>query len=132
MQARPGVLTVEVAWPPYSGKNRTKDETREFFDAFAPAYRYQVDRYLRPSLEGNGKKAPSPLMTWWLLLYVFSMISRYRPGQWNKLLDLDKSECAVALDYALGEAISVLPHLVLEGLDNSPCLLRKPMMISDF
>jgi hypothetical protein len=71
-------------------------------------------------------------MTWWLLLYVLSMISRYRPGPWNKLLDLDKSEYAVSLDYALEEAISVLPHLVLEGLDNRPWLLRKPMMMTEF
>jgi hypothetical protein len=84
-------LEVKVAWP-YPGTNLTRDETREFFDAFAPAYRYEMNRYLRPSVEGNGKKPPSPLMTWWLLLYTLSMISRYRPGQWTKLLDLDKSE----------------------------------------
>lgn len=59
-------------------------------------------------------------MTWWLLLYVFSMISRYRPAKWIKLLDLDKSKHAVPLQFALQEAITVLPHLVLEGLDNRP------------
>ena len=131
VEAGTGSLEVTVAWPPYSGKNLTRTETRNFFDSFAPAYRYEVERYLRPSVEGSRKKPPSPLMTWWLLLYILSMISRYRPGQWNKLLDLDKSEYAVSLDYALEEAISVLPHLVLEGLDNRPWLLRKPMMMSE-
>lgn len=130
VEAGTSALSVKISWP-YSGKNLTRAETRKFFDEFAPAYRYELDRYLRPSVEGDGKKAPSPLMTWWLLLYVLSMVSRYRPGQWNKLLDLDKSEYAVSLDYALQEAISVLPHLVLEGLDDGPWLLRKPMMMID-
>ena len=66
-----------------------------------------------------------------LLLYVFSMISRYQPAKWIKLLDLDKSKYAVPLQYALQEVISVLPHLVLEGLDNHPWLLPKPMMFGE-
>jgi hypothetical protein len=97
-----------------------------FLNSLAPCYRYEGQRYLRPSIGRDGNKPPSPLMTWWLLLYVFSMISRYRPGQWNKLLDLDKSEYAAPITYALEEVFSVLPHLILEGLDNKPWLLRKP------
>jgi hypothetical protein len=124
-------LQVKIAWP-YPGRNLTKDETREFFDALAPAYRHVGDRYLRPSIEQHGKRPPSPLMTWWLLLYVFSMISRYQPANWTKLLDLDKSGYAAPLQYALQEAISVLPHLVLEALDNQSWLLPKPMLITDY
>ena len=71
-------------------------------------------------------------MTWWLLLYIFSMVARYQPANWTKLLDLDKSPYAAPLQYALQEAISILPHLVLEALDGSPWLLSKPMMMADF
>jgi YaaC-like Protein len=71
-------------------------------------------------------------MAWWLLLYVLSMVSRYQPAKWIKLLDLDKSKYAVPLQYALQEAISALPHLVLEALDNRSWLLPKPMMMFDW
>ena len=66
-------------------------------------------------------------MTWWLLLYSFSMLARYQPRKWVQLLDLDKSESAVPLQYALELALSVIPHLVLEALDGKPRLLSKPV-----
>jgi hypothetical protein len=128
-----GRAEVRVVWPRggRDGDWLTRDEVREFFAAVAPAYRYSVDRYIRPSVEGNGRKAPRPLMTWWLLLYIFSMMSRYQPVKWTKLLDLDRSEYAVPLQFALQEAIPILPHLVLEGLDKQPWLLPRPMMFGD-
>lgn len=121
-------LQVNIAWP-YPGQNLTHEETRQFFDGIAPAYRYTSERYLRPSIEGDDKKPPSPLMTWWLLLYTFSMLSRYQPVKWTTILDQDRSPYAAAVLYALQEAISVLPHLVLEALDGSPWLLPKPMLM---
>lgn len=40
-------------------------------------------------------------MSWWLLLYSFSILARYEPRRWMKLLDLDTSKVAVLLRYAL-------------------------------
>ncbi|AYF26839.1 hypothetical protein CSH63_05080 [Micromonospora tulbaghiae] len=34
------------------------------FDQIAPAYRYVDERYLRPSVDGQGGQSPSPFMTW--------------------------------------------------------------------
>ena len=34
---------------------------------------------------------------------------------------------AAALEYAMDIALEVVPHLVLEGLDQEPLLLAKPM-----
>jgi hypothetical protein len=95
------------------------------FDRIAPEYRYRGSRYLRPSIEGNGRPPPTPLMTWWLLLYSFSMLARYFPRQWVAMLDLDSSPYAVSLQYACEVALTVIPHLVLEALDCQPLLLSR-------
>ena len=54
------------------------------------------------------------------------MLARYHPREWTKLLELDKTKTAVLLQYALAEALTVVPHLVLEALDRKPFLLAKP------
>ncbi|GIJ30734.1 hypothetical protein Vqi01_58960 [Micromonospora qiuiae] len=97
------------------------------FDEVAPAYRYVEERFLRPSLDDQSGRPPSALMTWWAILYTFSMLSRYRPREWAAALDIDKSRAAHRLEYCLDLALDVLPHLVLEALDGEPMLLAKPM-----
>ncbi|CAM5598061.1 putative protein OS=Streptomyces fumanus OX=67302 GN=GCM10018772_24650 PE=4 SV=1 [Streptomyces fumanus] len=66
-------------------------------------------------------------MSWWLILYTFSMLARYQPRKWSEALDVDKSANAAALEYALEITLEVIPHLVLEGLDQEPVLLARPM-----
>lgn len=68
-------------------------------------------------------------MTWWLLLYSFSILARYEPRRWAQLLDLDSSEAAVLIEYALKEALTVIPHLILEALDKESLLLAKPLAL---
>jgi hypothetical protein len=64
-------------------------------------------------------------MTWWLLLYSFSMLARYFPEKWVTMLNLDESPYAVSLQYACEEALAVIPHLVTEALDGEPLLLMQ-------
>ena len=118
---------VTLEWPPSPPREMSSEEIEEFFDGIAPEYRYHGERFLRPSVEADGTLPPSPLMTWWLLLYSFSIIARYQPRKWAALLDLDKSEHAVNIQYALEAALSALPHLVLDALDGRPSLLSKPL-----
>ena len=115
-------------WLPGSAAERSMSasEMSAIIDTVAPEYRYRVERYVRPSVEGIDKPAPSPLMTWWLLLYSFSMLARYQPRKWVRLLDLDKPGCAASLQLCLEVALSAIPHLVLEALDREPILLPKP------
>lgn len=118
---------VRLEWPSPKGLGRlSDDEFEQFFDSFSPKYRYRAERYLRPSLE-KGKQPPSPMMTWWLLLYSFSMLARYQPRLWGDLLDIDSSKSAHAIQYVLDEALSVIPHFVLEALDRKPFLLPKTL-----
>jgi hypothetical protein len=119
---------IGVAWlDAQATRDLSTAELKEFFDKIAPEYRYQQDRFLRPAIDADDTAPPSPLMTWWLLLYSFSMLARYHPREWTTLLELDKTKNAVLLQYALAEALTVVPHLVLEALDRKPFLLAKPM-----
>ena len=68
----------------------TEEDISAVLDALAPQYRYRDDRYLRPSVEAGDSPPPSPLMSWWLLLYSFSMLARYQPRKWTDLLNLDR------------------------------------------
>jgi hypothetical protein len=119
---------VTVEWPPVEAWfKRTRDEIGSYFDELTPEYQYRGSRFLRPSVEGEGKRPPSCLMTWWLLLYSFSILARYQPRKWMALLDLNTSPTAVALQYVLEQAISVVPHLVLDALDEEPWVLARPV-----
>ncbi|MGV9568019.1 YaaC family protein [Streptomyces sp. NPDC003480] len=100
-----------------------------FFDKLAPQYRFEHERYLRPPIGPHQAPPPSPLMTWWLLLYTFSMISRYQPRKWAEILDLDESPNAAVVQHALEIALTVLPHLVLEALDKEQVLFSRPLRL---
>jgi hypothetical protein len=119
---------ITIRWPALeASEDMSREELKAFFDKIAPEYLYRSDRFLRPALDAVGSVPPSPLMTWWLLLYSFSILARYEPRRWVKLLDFDKTETAVLLQYALTQALTAVPHLVLEALDARPYVLAKPM-----
>lgn len=68
-----------------------------------------------PGLAGN-TAALHPLITWWIVLYGFSMLARYYPRIWSDLLDVDRSTHAVPTAAALETAQSVVPQLLVEEL----------------
>jgi len=119
--------SVMVEWPRPGPPLNWASNWETFFDGVAPEYRYRGDRFLRPSIDGS--PPPSPLMTWWVLLFGFSILARYQPRKWVRLLDLDKPGCAAVLQFALEEALSVIPHLVLEALDGGSFVLAKPLAL---
>jgi hypothetical protein len=43
-------------------------------DDIAPAYQYDGNHFLRPSLDSQGSLPPSPFMTWWAMLFTFSSV----------------------------------------------------------
>jgi hypothetical protein len=123
-----GPRQVVVRWPATDSQaEMSEEELKAFYDQVAPEYRYRGDRFLRPAVDAARSVPPSPLMAWWLLLYSFSILARYEPRRWARLLDLDSSKVAAVLQYALEEALTAVPHLVLEALDGEPSLLPKPM-----
>jgi hypothetical protein len=50
-------------------------------------------------------------MTWWAMLYTFSVLSRYYPREWAAALNIDKSEAAALLEYCLELALDVVPQV---------------------
>lgn len=126
-EIKAGCFSVDLCWP--APKNDMQEvDIEEFFDARSPVYRFRAHRYLRAAFE-PGKAPPTPLMSWWLLLYSFSMLARYQPRKWTDALDIDRSADAASLEYALNTALEVVPHLVLEGLQQRSIPLSKPLAL---
>jgi hypothetical protein len=94
-------------------------------DEIAPAYLYNENYFLRPSLDSQRNPPPSPFMTWWAMLYTFSVLSRYYPREWAAALNIDKSEAAALLEYCLELALDVVPQLVMDALDGKPTSTRQ-------
>jgi hypothetical protein len=68
-----------------------------------------------PPVGGNAK-AQHPLIGWWLALYAFSMLARYFPQEWMRLLDVDRSPIATSIEAFLDEARTTVPDLVHRAL----------------
>jgi hypothetical protein len=91
-------------------------------DEIAPEYRWVGRRWLRPALSGS-QEPPSPLLTWWALLFALSMLARYHPAKWATALDRRQSPAAVELERAMDLAVEAVPHLVLNAIAPKPVLL---------
>jgi YaaC-like Protein len=72
--------------------------------------------YFFPAL-GAADRSLHPLMAWWAVLHTLSMLARYQPAEWGTHINVDASPNAVQLEHILKEAISTLPNLVAEAID---------------
>lgn len=93
-------------------------------DEFAPEYRWSRDRWLRPGV-GPQRDYLKPLCAWWILLYSLSMVARYEPAEWAEVLDINRSDLAVAVESLLDIAMLIIPQLVLEAIERQPVLTRR-------
>ncbi|WP_405633746.1 YaaC family protein (plasmid) [Streptomyces sp. NBC_00016] len=57
-----------------------------------------------------------PLMAWWAVLYTLSMLARYEPATWGRLISVDNSQHAVPVEQVLERAISHLPVLIADTI----------------
>ena len=96
-----------AASPDLSGQRRKLDEV-------APLDLRSNLRWLRPALADGS--LPSPLLTWWALLFALSMLARYEPAGWEAALDYDSSPLAAPLAHLLEVGVVLIPELVLEAL----------------
>jgi hypothetical protein len=97
-------------------------QPRDALDAIVPEYRWTGRRWLRPALSG-AEPPPSPLLTWWALLFGLSTLARYHPVEWADALDRLRSHAAAELERAMDLAVEALPHLVLDALAPQRVLL---------
>lgn len=87
----------------------------------APSYNSHQHGYLRPVV-GAGGDHPSPLMTWWALLFALSMFARYKPAEWVQLLNVDRSADATVVESILTQGLEAVPRLVLGAIQGAPYL----------
>jgi len=77
------------------------------------------DGLVLPAVGGNDQPQ-HPLVTWYLVLYAFSILARYHGAHWRQLLDYDENEDAVALrrlvDRESGAALALAEMAILEFL----------------
>ncbi|WP_407547410.1 YaaC family protein [Streptomyces sp. Pv4-95] len=76
---------------------------------------YAGDRYFLP-VHPPMKRELHPLMAWWAVLYALSMLSRYQPAVWGKLISVDNSQHAVPIERLLERAINHLPVLIADTI----------------
>lgn len=69
-----------------------------------------------PSVAAN-EEAQHPFVTWYLVLFAFSILARYHSARWRHVLDVEKNREAVLLerliDHDSAEAISLLQSSIL-------------------
>lgn len=81
--------------------------------------RYRGSVLAFPSLEDRtGNRLPvHPLMAWWMVLYALSMLTRYEPDRWTKMIDVNHSAAATAIEYVLEAGVGAIPDVVDEALE---------------
>jgi hypothetical protein len=91
----------------------TTDERREYLRTITRSY--AGERYFLPVLPSM-KQELHPLMAWWAVLYTLSMLARYQPATWVKLISVDDSQHALPIERLLERAISHLPVLIADTI----------------
>ncbi|MFH8631135.1 YaaC family protein [Streptomyces lydicus] len=88
-----------------------KESAEELQNRLTVAYLGDDVRYAFPAFDG-GKLPLHPFLAWWAVLYTLSMIARYEPSEWVKVLDIDANPDAAAVEHALDRALDVVPELI--------------------
>jgi hypothetical protein len=57
-----------------------------------------------------------PILAVWAVLLALSSLARYEPATWSKMIDIDRSAEANAIEHLLDEAINSVPAAVLHLL----------------
>ncbi|MEU1502771.1 YaaC family protein [Streptomyces sp. NPDC005732] len=76
---------------------------------------YAGDRYFLPVVAPM-KRELHPVTAWWAVLYTLSMLARYQPAEWVKLISVDDNPHAVPIERLLERAINHLPVLIADAI----------------
>jgi len=81
----------------------------------AQSIEYRRSTALFPRL-GNSSTAAHPIVIWWMVLFALSMLARYSPRDWSRLMSLRESRLASVLEHVLDTALDAVPNLIAEAL----------------
>lgn len=54
-----------------------------------------------------------PTLAWWAVLLALSSLARYEPANWAKMIDVNRSSHATAVEHLLDDAIVRIPQMLL-------------------
>jgi hypothetical protein len=110
---RTWMTTVHWPYPP--------EDSPEFemslAEAKASAYRASTDRWLFPAI-ASMQSPIHPILTWWAVLFALSSLARYEPDFWARLIRIDASPDANAIEHLLDEALDAIPSIILRALED--------------
>lgn len=78
-------------------------------------YRESEDWWVFPAV-GGMTESIHPLLAWWAVLFALSMMARYEPNNWARMIQIDSSKEANAIEHVLDQALDVVPALLLEAI----------------
>jgi len=76
---------------------------------------YRGRQLAYPVLEGR-QEVMRPLLAWHAVLFGLSMLTRYEPARWTRMIDVDHSPQATVIEYVLDLALDAVPDLVDEAI----------------
>lgn len=62
----------------------------------------------------EGSRPMHPLMIWWAILFGLSMLARYEPTSWTKLIDVNTSSSAVPIEFLLDVALESIVDILAD------------------
>jgi hypothetical protein len=111
----PGLgLGLDVQWLSGSPPLRLHDK-RTLDDLGVASYKAADDFVVTPAI-GSMSAGLHPLLALWAVLLGLSSLARYEPAAWSKMIDIDTSAEANAIENLLDEAISSVPDAALHLL----------------
>jgi hypothetical protein len=78
-------------------------------------YRSDDDFVVTPAL-GSMSSGLHPFLALWAVLLALSSLARYEPARWSRMIDIDRSSEANAIEHLLDESTTSVPSVVLHIL----------------
>jgi hypothetical protein len=91
-------------------------DARTLGDLGIACYRSADDPIVTPAI-GSMASGLHPFLALWAVLLALSSLARYEPATWSKMIDIDRSAEANAIEHLLEEAITSVPVAVLHLLN---------------
>ena len=90
-------------------------DKRTLDDLGVVSYKAADDFVVTPAI-GSMSAGLHPFLALWAVLLGLSSLARYEPAAWSKMIDIDTSAEANAIENLLDEAISSVPDAALHLL----------------
>ncbi|OLZ45568.1 hypothetical protein BS330_39000 [Amycolatopsis keratiniphila subsp. nogabecina] len=90
-------------------------DNKTFSDLGVACYRSADDSLVTPAI-GSMATGLHPFLALWAVLLALSSLARYQPATWSKMIDVDRSPEANAIEHLLEEATTSVPATALHLL----------------